>query len=206
MKKKPRSSEDPLITKWVIIRYFSIGAYVGIATIGIFIYWYLFYTHVDGHSLITWRQLTTWTECEKWANFRVNNYIGLDLQTNPCDYFTVGKSKPVTLSLTVLVIIEMFNAMNAISDESSLLRMPPYKNPWLILAIFSSVSLHCMILYVPWFNGIFQIVPLDVNEWILVIIFSFPVVLIDEITKTLVRFLQKPAVLKRRLSLEKKEN
>lgn len=128
-------------------------------------------------------------ECEKWTDFKVNDFMGLDMQTNPCNYFTFGKRKAVSLSLTVLVVIEMFNAMNAISDESSLLKMPPYKNKWLILAIFSSVSLHCVILYIPFFNNIFGIAPLDLNEWILVIVFSLPVVLIEEITKVLVRAL-----------------
>lgn len=176
-----------MITNWVIIRYFSIGFYVGCATIGIFAYWYLYYEHVDGHTLVTWNQLTNWMECEKWTGFKVNDILGIDLQTNPCNYFTTGKRKAVSLSLTVLVVIEMLNAMNAISDESSLLKMPPHRNPWLILAIFFSVSLHCMILYVPFFNGIFGIAPLDLNEWILVMIFSLPVIIIEELTKILVR-------------------
>ena len=160
---------------------------MGCATIGIFVYWYLYYSHPDGHTLITWAQLTKWTECEKWTDFKVNSFIGIDLSTNPCDYFTVGKVKAVTLSLTVLVIIEMFNAMNAISDESSLLKMPPWRNQWLILAITSSVTVHCVILYVPFFNRIFGIVPLDLSEWILVMIFSFPVVILDELIKFYVR-------------------
>lgn len=126
-------------------------------------------------------------ECEKWTDFKVNDFMGIDLQTNPCNYFTLGKRKAVSLSLTVLVIIEMLNAMNAISDESSLVVMPPTKNPWLLLAILFSVSLHCMILYVPFFNGIFGIAPLDLNDWILVMIFSLPIIIIEEITKFMVR-------------------
>jgi Ca2+-transporting ATPase len=126
-------------------------------------------------------------ECEKWTDFKVNNFMGLDLQSNPCSYFTVGKRKAVSLSLTVLVVIEMFNALNAISDESSLVKMPPYRNKWLILAVCASVSLHCLILYIPFFNNIFGIAPLDANEWILVLIFSFPVIIIEELTKIFVR-------------------
>ena len=145
-------------------------------------YWYLYFNHTDGHTLISWKELTTWTECSKWENFKVNNFSGIVLK-NPCEYFTIGKRKAVTLSLTVLVVIEMFNAMNAISDEASLLTMPPNKNKWLILAIFSSLTLHCVILYIPFFNNIFSIMPLDTKEWLLVIIFSFPVVLLDEMVK-----------------------
>jgi Ca2+-transporting ATPase len=77
----------------------------------------------------------------------------------------------------------MLNAMNAISDEASLVTMPPTRNKWLILAIFSSVTLHCMILYVPFFNNIFAIMPLDAKEWVLVLVFSIPVVFLDELVK-----------------------
>jgi len=113
------------------------------------------------------------------------------LSANPCEYFTVGKVKACTLSLTVLVVIEMFNAMNAISDESSLLSMPPTKNIWLILAITSSIVVHCTILYIPIFNRIFGILPLDLSEWIMVIVFSAPVCLIEEMIKVYARAVAK---------------
>ena len=52
-----------------------------------------------------------------------------------CDYFTEGKTKASTLSLSVLVVIEMFNALNALSEDISLLVMPPWINPYLMLAM-----------------------------------------------------------------------
>jgi len=192
MEKPPRDSNDSLLSKWVIVRYFVIGFYVGIATVGIFIYWYLYFQHPDGHTLISWEQLTHWMQCEKWVDFKVNSFDGIDL-THACHYFTTGKKKPVTLSLTVLVIIEMFNAMNAVSDEQSLLKVPPYKNVWLLVAIFFSVTLHCIILYIPFFAKIFGIAPLDCQEWMLVIAFSFPVILIDEVMKFYSRIISKAA-------------
>lgn len=52
----------------------------------------------------------------------------------------------MTLSLSVIVAIEMFNALNALSEDSSLLSMPPWTNPYLLLAISISIGLHCVIL------------------------------------------------------------
>ena len=164
-----------------------IGFYVGASTVGIFVYWYLYFAHPDGHSLIKWEQITNWMKCESWTDFSVNSFDGINLSKNPCDYFTIGKKKPVTLSLTVLVIIEMFNAMNAVSDEQSILVVPPFKNPWLLVAVTFSVSLHCVILYIPFFANVFGLAPLDWAEWQLVFVFSLPVILIEEFMKFISR-------------------
>lgn len=75
----------------------------------------------------------------------------------------------------------MFNAFNALSDESSLLTVGPLRNPSLIVAVFISLSLHCLICYVTFFERIFNTVPLSANDWILVMLVSFPVVIVDEI-------------------------
>ena len=75
----------------------------------------------------------------------------------------------------------MFNAFNALSDESSLLTVGPLNNPSLIVAVFVSLTLHCVICYVSFFEKIFNTVPLNANDWLLVMLVSFPVVILDEI-------------------------
>ncbi|MBA0589744.1 hypothetical protein Gorai_018476 [Gossypium raimondii] len=193
MHKPPRRSDDALINSWVLFRYLIIGSYVGIATVGIFILWYTRASFMginlvsDGHTLVELSQLHNWGECSTWSNFTVAPYMvgGGQLITfsNPCDYFTAGKVKAMTLSLSVLVAIEMFNSLNALSEDSSLLTLPPWRNPWLLVAMSVSFGLHCLILYVPFLADIFAVAPLSLNEWFLVILVSVPVILIDEILK-----------------------
>jgi Ca2+-transporting ATPase len=187
MKRPPRNHEEPIVTRWVFIRYTVIGTYVGVATVGIFIYWYMFYQSPDGHTLVTFSQLTSWSECPNWEGFSVENFGGYDFSKNPCTYFTIGKAKASTLSLSVLVIIEMFNAINALSDDTSLLKTGIFINPILLLAIAISIALHCVILYIPFFQSVFSVVHLTAQDWFLVVAFSFPVFIIDEILKFITR-------------------
>ena len=128
---------------------------------------------------------------------------GLDLSAKPCDYMT-GRAKNTasTLSLSVLVTIEMFNALNAISEDGSLLQVPPWVNPWLLLAMFVSFGLHFVIMYVPVLATIFSIVPLTLNDWLLVLAFSFPVIIVDEGLKLVGRMRERAAFHRR---MEKEE-
>jgi len=207
MKKPPRRQDDDLISGWVLVRYCVVGVYVGVATVGIFVYWYIAAETGDGHTLVTWAQLSHWGECPSWpkGSFAPVNYIeGLDFSENPCTYFTAGKVKASTLSLSVLVVIEMLNALNAISEDNSLLTMSPFINPYLLLAIAGSIGLHIMIVYVPWMATIFGIAAMNTSEWILVLAFSAPVLIIDEILKVIGRSMNE-AELKERLAKKKKQ-
>merc|ERR1712113_1115601 len=88
---------------------------------------------------------------------------GPDLSAAPCTYLTgEGKTIASTLSLAVLVTIEMFNALNALSEDGSLLQMPPWANPW-----------------------------------VLVFVFSFPVILVDEMLKLFGRLQSRAELAKR---------
>ena len=77
-------------------------------------------------------------------------------------------------------------------QDNSLLAMPPWCNPWLLCAMALSFGLHFVILYVPVLANVFSVVPLSLNEWLLVIGFAFPVVLIDEGLKYVGRHFVNP--------------
>nr|GLL33843.1 calcium-transporting ATPase 4, endoplasmic reticulum-type-like [Ipomoea trifida] len=193
MKKPPRRSDDSLIDAWILFRYLVIGMYVGVATVGIFVIWYTHNSFLgidlsgDGHSLVTYSQLSNWGQCSSWKNFTASPFTAgsevIRFDDNPCDYFQAGKIKATTLSLSVLVAIEMFNSLNALSEDGSLVTMPPWVNPWLLLAMSVSFGLHFLILYVPFLARVFGIVPLSLNEWLLVLAVALPVILIDEVLK-----------------------
>eukprot|EP00397_Hematodinium_sp_SG-2012_P002469 GEMP01002476.1.p1 GENE.GEMP01002476.1~~GEMP01002476.1.p1 ORF type:complete len:850 (+),score=213.62 GEMP01002476.1:88-2550(+) len=184
MLRPPRRKDDKLISGWVFFRYMVIGLYVGFATVGIFIYWFTMdQAAPDQHTLVSFEQLASWGKCNTWTDFAPGGYMDFDFSKDPCSYFTVGKIKACTLSLTVLVVIEMLNALNALSEDGSLVHMPPWYNPYLIVAICGSIGIHAVILYLPVMSNIFSVVPLDAHDWTLVMIFSIPVIILDEILK-----------------------
>ena len=103
-----------------------------------------------------------------------------------CSIFASTPSKTATtMSLSILVVIEMLNACNSLSENESLLVLPIWANPYLVASIALSMALHFMILYVPFFRGLFQITPLNWDEWMAVLWISAPVVVIDEVLKFL---------------------
>ena len=168
---------------------------MGVATVGVFGVWY---THTsflgirlgaDGHRAVTLDQLRHWHECKSWKGFRGGAYVD-SVGTlysftgeRACDYFGAGRAKASSLSMSVLVTIEMLNALNCLSETASLATLPPWSNPWLLLAIASSLSVHMLVLYVPLIAGIFKVVPLTLAEWALVLLFAAPVVAIEEALK-----------------------
>ncbi|VDM18560.1 unnamed protein product [Hydatigera taeniaeformis] len=78
-------------------------------------------------------------------------------------------------------------AVCSLSENQSLLVMPPWANYWLLGAMMMSIGLHFFILEVDFLANVFQLTPLSVEEWFVVFEFSVPVILIDEVLKLIAR-------------------
>ncbi|KAI5199731.1 calcium ATPase [Aureobasidium subglaciale] len=173
MKRKPRKRDEALIGGWLFFRYMVIGTYVGIATVGGYAWYFMF---SEAGPKVSFHALTHFHSCSIFEH-------PID-----CLMFTNDTSKIAsTISLSILVVIEMLNAMNALSSSESLLTLPLWKNMMLVYAICLSMALHFALLYTPFLQGIFGIIPLGWGEWKLVLAWSAPIILIDEVLKLLER-------------------
>lgn len=183
MRRKPRKRDDALVTPWLFFRYMVIGTYVGAATVFGYVWWFMFYS--EGPQ-ITFYQLRNFHKCSLSNPIFNNSDPFAKSSAVDCGIFSPNAFETrsaSTISLSVLVVIEMFNAMNALSSSESLVTLPLWRNMKLIYAITLSMILHVAILYVPFLRGLFSIEPLNATEWQAVVYMSAPVVLIDEVLK-----------------------
>ncbi|KAJ5736718.1 uncharacterized protein N7483_001843 [Penicillium malachiteum] len=169
MRRPPRRRDEALVGGWLLFRYMVIGIYVGTATVFGYVWWFLY--NPEGPQITFW-QLSHFHRCS--TQFPE---IGCEMFSND-----MGKSAS-TVSLSILVVIEMLNAMNALSSSESLFTFFLHNNPMLVYAITLSMALHFAILYIPFLQTLFAILPLNWIEWQAVLAISAPVILIDEILK-----------------------
>lgn len=190
MRRPPRKRDELLISGWLFFRYLVIGTYVGLATVAGYAWWFMY--NAEGPQ-VTFSQLSHFHHCSR------------DFPEIGCSMFADDRAKAAsTVSLSILVVIEMFNAINALSSSESLLTLPIWKNMMLVYAIALSMALHFALLYIPVLQTLFSILPLNWMEWKAVLLLSAPVVLIDETLKLVERrfFLEAPSKVNR----SKKEN
>ncbi|CAG8625578.1 15643_t:CDS:10, partial [Acaulospora morrowiae] len=173
MRRPPRNSREPIVGKWLFFRYMIVGIYVGAATVFAYAWWFLFYS--EGPQ-ISFYQLSNFHRCDE-----LFPEIGCEMFNN------IMAKRATTMSLSVLVTIEMLNATNSLSENESLLTLPIWNNIYLVLSIILSMALHFSILYIPFFTKLFAIVPLNWAEWQAVLYISIPVIIIDEFLKLISR-------------------
>jgi len=185
MQQPPRPSNEHIVNGWLLFRYLVIGTYVGVATIAGLIWWYMFYA---GGPQLSWSELRLHRQCQS------GNDLGTGLAIS-CDIFR--SRHPSTVSLSILVTIEMLNALNSLAENESITIVGPWTNPFLVLAICLSLALHAIILYVPFFNRVFATAPLDFQEWVAVLWLSLPVVWLDEGLKYFSRLQKRRQTIKK---------
>lgn len=162
----PRSKNEQIVNKLTLLRYIIGGCYLGFATIAAAYYWYMF--DAEGPHL-TFKQIITWQQAppELREIFEDNT--------------------PSTMAMSVLVVVEMFSAMTAISERQSIISMGPWANPYLMLAIVGSLFIHLLTIEVPIMQRIFSTVSLDFRHYLVLLLLGVPTLIIEEIFKAYLR-------------------
>jgi Ca2+-transporting ATPase len=90
------------------------------------------------------------------------------------------------MAFTTLVMFQLFNALNARSDEESAF-MGFFQNHWLWAAIGLSLLLHVAVVYVPFLQEAFSTASLSLGDWLLCAAVASAVLWLRELSKAVVR-------------------
>jgi Ca2+-transporting ATPase len=90
------------------------------------------------------------------------------------------------MAFTTLMLFQLFNVVNARSDERSALS-DLFTNPWLWAAIGLSLLLHVFVLYVPFLQQAFSTVSLSARDWLACAAVASSVLWLREASKVLTR-------------------
>lgn len=88
-----------------------------------------------------------------------------------------------TMAFITLASSELVRAYTARSERYPILKIGVFNNKWMNIAVISSLALLLLILYVPFFNTIFDTVPLGWTEWRLIL----PLLLIPSVAAELAK-------------------
>ncbi len=103
--------------------------------------------------------------------------------------YSIGLNNPdpryaETLAFTTLVFSELLRAFSSRSERYPLLKIGVFSNKWMNRAVLGSALLMIPVLYVPFFQEIFNTLPLGWEEWRLII----PLFIIPSIVAELVKY------------------
>ena len=100
-------------------------------------------------------------------------------------YLPSGIEKARTGAFTVMALTQLFNVFNMRSLKRSIFKIGLFSNKFIVASLIASVFLLAMVLYVPFFQGVFQFVPLGLLEILIIILLSSLVLWLGELYKYL---------------------
>jgi Ca2+-transporting ATPase len=89
-----------------------------------------------------------------------------------------GLEKARTMTFTTTIFFEMFFVFNCRSEKRSAFRINPLTNKKLIASVLLSILLQIFIIYIPFFQIMFGTVALSTSDWIKILLFSSPGLLV----------------------------
>ncbi len=98
-------------------------------------------------------------------------------------WLKMEESKIETLVFTTLVLIQLIHAFNYRSEKTFFSRQS-FKNKFLLLAFVGSFALQLTVIYTPFLQTLFNTMPLNLNDWLLIIGAAFAAEVLIDITKT----------------------
>ncbi len=107
--------------------------------------------------------------------FMFKSYIGIDM------------TKAWTISLTTLAVFQWFNAWNCRHESKSIFQLNPLSNKFLVGATIIVVFLQLIAIYLPFMQKFLHTTPLNIIEWIMIILVASSIIWVEETRKYIYR-------------------
>ena len=101
--------------------------------------------------------------------FLVGKYYGMSLEA--CR----------TLALGTLVMSQLLHVFECRSENHSIFEIKLFTNMYLVGAVIVSITMLLSIIYVPFFQGVFHTVPLNLAQWTIILFFSGTIAFINSL-------------------------
>jgi Ca2+-transporting ATPase len=98
-----------------------------------------------------------------------------------------------TVAFTTLIVSELLRAFTVRSERLSVFRIGLFSNRWMLLAAVSSFLLLLAVIYIPFFDPIFNTIPLDGRDWLVMLPCGLVSSVAAELLKWILRRRSAPA-------------
>jgi Ca2+-transporting ATPase len=92
-----------------------------------------------------------------------------------------------SMVFTFLVVVQWLNVINARSETSSILTVKPFSNRPLILGLIVAFSLQMFVIYTPYLDRLFEVTPLAITDWVIIVPMALTTVIVSELEKLIYR-------------------
>ena len=116
-----------------------------------------------------------------YANW-VHGWPAVPLATSGIVY-----QQATTMTLASIVFCQIGAVLNCRTERESVFSVGVFKNKRVLLGIGVELVLICALSYVPFLQGIFNTAPLAWSDWLMLAILPFPILLLEELRKFIVR-------------------
>lgn len=93
-----------------------------------------------------------------------------------------------TMALTTLVFCQLFYVFECRSEKYSPFELGFFSNPFLIAAVLTSTFMHLAVIYTPFLQGVFNTVPLEGWQWVIILLVAGGKLIIQNTLKLIGRF------------------
>lgn len=87
-------------------------------------------------------------------------------------YFAKSIDTARTGAFCTLVIAQLIHVFECKSERKTILEIPIFNNIYLVLAVICSLIMVLGVIYIPFFQNIFNTVPMKLNDWMIILGFS----------------------------------